>query len=58
MLKTAFLTGWKLHHVHLKFIFVCFLEGRLFKGLLFVKNEGCVGMGILFCYAKKYEKMK
>ena len=58
MLKTAFLTGWKLHHVYLKFIFVCFLEGRLFKGLLFVKNEGCIGMGILFCYAKKYEKMK
>jgi len=44
--------------VHLKFIFVYFLEGRLFKGLLFVKNEGCVGLGILFYYAKKYEKMK
>ena len=58
MLKTAFLTRWKLHHVYLKFIFVCFLEGRLFKGLLFVKNEGCVGLGILFYYAKKYEKMK
>jgi len=40
-------------------IYLClFLECRLFKGLLFVKNEGCVGLGILFYYAKKYEKMK
>ena len=58
MLKIRSLKRLKLHHVYLKFIFVCFLEGRLFKGLLFVKNEGCIGMGILFCYAKKYEKMK